>query len=1795
MSESLGAFIVQLVSSVCPAACNICARESWLDALTRLTSPIKNGDFDVDTVADPRGYTYSVTPSYWEANGNVVMVQQGNNPWGGLSSGSGINYISIQGSGAYIQQTITGVTPGVAYEISFLCSSRPGYGDDETFNVQVDGNVIWETGHPPDSAFGEESAIFTARTNTAVLRIENDSPAGDQSVLIDAVTIARMELGAPLTMTNPGFEDDVLTEAYTYMTPAGWVSSATVVAQNGNGPWGGLTSGVGANYLSIQGNGAYVEQTLRGLQSGTVYEVRFLAAERPGYGGDESLAVKVDGVAVWESTHPAEVFQVYRVAFTAQSPDGTAVLRFENDSPSGDRSIFVDDISVAACLDCTPTIDLSTCVVNNWQPVSTGLADDWQIVPVSGNPSKTGRDIRSGNPGETTEVRLPSIASAQPVIRLRFNYQYVVGYGRYGADVPANVRGPSFTVSVVNAATDARSVVYTSPELSGYDYDTCAENGGWGDDGVDDDGCYSPATRVDVPVDLRTSEFYILFTFSNNDRNMHLNEDGMNMAFGMCGDEVCSWQPVPTGLGDDFSVAAPASKTGRDIRSGNPHEVNTARLPDIMTAFPPQRLSFTYEYVVGYGRWGLDVPADVQGPTFTVGLVDAGTGAETVVYTSDELSTYDYDTCAQNGGWGDDMIVGDGCYSAPVDVDVPVVGFAATEFYVQFTFTNNDRNMHLNEDGLNMLVAGCSTGAVAAELANPNVPAASRFCNDFTTSNLYDYTPNFMDTQLGPMKAVQFSVRASNDAHVAFFDHDINDAAWTGNGHEQYEIVISGWGNTQSVIRQSAQGTTEATADTTGFLSATEDRNFWASALNGLVRVGTGPVVGHNLIMEWQDPEPINPEYAAVSTGWGAEGKWHICVVEGDVPPVDGSAVEFHHSQGGDVRPSIVNGDFDLNPVLDDSGYTYEAPTFWESGGSGIVMVQQGNNPWGGLSSGSGINYISIQGSGAYIQQTITGVTPGVAYEISFLCSSRPGYGDDETFNVQVDGNVIWETGHPPDSAFGEESAIFTARTNTAVLRIENDSPAGDQSVLIDAVTIARMELGAPLTMTNPGFEDDVLTEAYTYMTPAGWVSSATVVAQNGNGPWGGLTSGVGANYLSIQGNGAYVEQTLRGLQSGTVYEVRFLAAERPGYGGDESLAVKVDGVAVWESTHPAEVFQVYRVAFTAQSPDGTAVLRFENDSPSGDRSIFVDDISVAACLDCTPTIDLSTCVVNNWQPVSTGLADDWQIVPVSGNPSKTGRDIRSGNPGETTEVRLPSIASAQPVIRLRFNYQYVVGYGRYGADVPANVRGPSFTVSVVNAATDARSVVYTSPELSGYDYDTCAENGGWGDDGVDDDGCYSPATRVDVPVDLRTSEFYILFTFSNNDRNMHLNEDGMNMAFGMCGDEVCSWQPVPTGLGDDFSVAAPASKTGRDIRSGNPHEVNTARLPDIMTAFPPQRLSFTYEYVVGYGRWGLDVPADVQGPTFTVGLVDAGTGAETVVYTSDELSTYDYDTCAQNGGWGDDMIVGDGCYSAPVDVDVPVVGFAATEFYVQFTFTNNDRNMHLNEDGLNMQIAACADGAAAALNAGIGTDASFFIRESAPVPLVQGTQHAIIHVPADYAVGFQITPNDNILSVWGNIVHLTATGENCCNYGDRVPGIWFHPGTRRLHIRDGHGTDGNAGCDPEEQLSANVPTTVRVEMRPGFVEVWFGEPGSDELRCTAARGDRQTFDNVVVYAADPWHAAADASINNFYVKELEPLRGCIDHTACNTDDHATVDDGSCRYADAGYDCLGNAFSTYSV
>ena len=92
----------------------------------------------------------------------------------------------------------------------------------------------------------------------------------------------------------------------------------------------------------IQRTGAYVEQTLTGLEFGAAYIVSFLAANRPGVqqvGGDddEALVVSIDGLPIWETDHPADAFAEYRGVFVAAS--ASATLRFENDSPDGDKSV----------------------------------------------------------------------------------------------------------------------------------------------------------------------------------------------------------------------------------------------------------------------------------------------------------------------------------------------------------------------------------------------------------------------------------------------------------------------------------------------------------------------------------------------------------------------------------------------------------------------------------------------------------------------------------------------------------------------------------------------------------------------------------------------------------------------------------------------------------------------------------------------------------------------------------------------------------------------------------------------------------------------------------------------------------------------------------------------------------------------------------------------------------------------------------------------------------------------------------------------------------------------------------------------------------------------------------------------------------------------------------------------------------------------------------------------------------------------------------------------------------------
>ncbi|XP_061194496.1 macrophage mannose receptor 1-like [Saccostrea echinata] len=113
-----------------------------------------------------------------------------------------------------------------------------------------------------------------------------------------------------------------------------------------------------------------------------------------------------------------------------------------------------------------------------------------------------------------------------------------------------------------------------------------------------------------------------------------------------------------------------------------------------------------------------------------------------------------------------------------------------------------------------------------------------------------------------------FDVMACNDAHIAL-SRDKNDNAYT------YEIVIGGWSDSQSVIRDCKQcAHMDTAAHQNHPVNCTQYLPFWISWTNNVIKVGKGHDIGKNRFLIWNDTAPHDVNFVAVATGFGATGKW---------------------------------------------------------------------------------------------------------------------------------------------------------------------------------------------------------------------------------------------------------------------------------------------------------------------------------------------------------------------------------------------------------------------------------------------------------------------------------------------------------------------------------------------------------------------------------------------------------------------------------------------------------------------------------------------------------------------------------------------------------------------------------------------------------------------------------------------------------------------------------------------------------------------------------------------------------
>ena len=134
-----------------------------------------------------------------------------------------------------------------------------------------------------------------------------------------------------------------------------------------------------------------------------------------------------------------------------------------------------------------------------------------------------------------------------------------------------------------------------------------------------------------------------------------------------------------------------------------------------------------------------------------------------------------------------------------------------------------------------------------------------------------------------------------------------------------------------------------------------------------------------------------------------------------------------------------------------------------------------------------------------------------------------------------------------------------------------------------------------------------------------------------------------------------------------------------------------------------------------------------------------------------------------------------------------------------------------------------------------------------------------------------------------------------------------------------------------------------------------------------------------------------------------------------------------------------------------------------------------------------------------------------------------------------------------DYKLEFHLHAKPGRVSGWSNILHSTLSRNNCCNRRDRVPAVWFFPGSKRLHIRTSTNSVGNYGHDPPMQIPdhANVQVTIIVQ----------GSRLTVRLRGTNGKGPNYNWQGRIdpnrqsgttyFYVSDPWYVPALCYVQN--------------------------------------------------
>ena len=148
-----------------------------------------------------------------------------------------------------------------------------------------------------------------------------------------------------------------------------------------------------------------------------------------------------------------------------------------------------------------------------------------------------------------------------------------------------------------------------------------------------------------------------------------------------------------------------------------------------------------------------------------------------------------------------------------------------------------------------------------------------------------------------------------------------------------------------------------------------------------------------------------------------------------------------------------------------------------------------------------------------------------------------------------------------------------------------------------------------------------------------------------------------------------------------------------------------------------------------------------------------------------------------------------------------------------------------------------------------------------------------------------------------------------------------------------------------------------------------------------------------------------------------------------------------------------------------------------------------------------------------------------------------------------------------DFSISFlyQLT---GLNSNWNNIFHISNTGNNCCNAGDRIPALWVFPNDTSFHLRFSTDNNGNDGMDGAP-IPLNQITLITLVFNNNTATMYHGNKSVLQ----------NSFNNIhliqpsaTLWIGDPWHGNnGTIQIKGFTIYDGALTQGQVNNLFINT------------------------------